>query len=85
MVNEGSVATSKETTTSKRRANKTILKKTFDNDKLSSGTTKCITINKYKKNTRPEEKEVIDISSNTDTFDDLTFISESTTEDSSGI
>ena len=85
MLNEGSVATSKETASSNRRCNKTNLKKKIDEDKLSSGTTQSITINKYKKNTKPEEKEVIDVSSNTDTFDDLTSISESTTEDSSGV
>ena len=57
----------------------------------SSGTPRTITsknidlIKKEEKCTKSEEKKVIDISSSTDTFDDLTSISESTTEDSSGI
>ena len=67
------------------------LKKYFNEDKQSSGTPRTITIKnieliiKEEKNTKSEEKEVIDISSSTDTFDDLTSISESTTEESSGI
>ena len=90
-VNEGSVAMSTETASSKRRTNKINLKKIFNKDKQSSGTPRTITIknieliNTEKKNTKSEEKEVIDISSSTDTIDDLTSISESTTEDSSGI
>ena len=42
-------------------------------------------INKEEKKTKLEEKEIINISSSTDTFDELTSISESTAEDSSGI
>ena len=90
-VNEGSVAMSTETASSKRRANKINLKKIFNEDKQSSGTPRTITIKnidlikKEEKCTKSEEKKVIDISSSTDTFDDLTSISESTTEDSSGI
>ena len=90
-VNEGLVAMSTETASSKRRANKINLKKFFNEDKQSSGTTRTITIKnislikKEEKYTKPEEKGVIDISSSTDTFDHLTSISESTTKDSSGI
>ena len=79
-VNEGSVAISTETASSKRRTNKINLKKIFK-DKQSSGISRIITIknieliNKENKNSKSEEKEVIDISSSTDTFDDLTSIS----------
>ena len=85
-MNEGSVAMSTGTASSKRRTNKINLKKIFK-DKQSSGISRIITIknieliNKENKNSKSEEKEVIDISSSTDTFDDLTSISESTTED----
>ena len=90
-MNEGSVAMSTETASSNCRANKINLKKFFNEDKQSSGTTRTITIKnislikKEEKYTKPEEKGVIDISSSTDTFDHLTSISESTTKDSSGI
>ena len=85
-VNEGSVAMLTETASSKCRANKIYLKKIFNEYKQSSGTPRTITIKNIElinteKNTKSEEKEVIDISSSTDTFDDLTSISESTTED----
>ena len=91
MVNEGSVVMSTETASSQRRVDKINLKEILNEDKQLSGTPRTITIknieliNTEKKNTKSEEKKVIDISSNTDTFDDLTSISESTTEDSSCI
>ena len=55
--------------------------------KQSSGTPRTITIKnidlikKEEKSTNSEDKEAIDISSSTDSFEDLTSISESTTED----
>ena len=90
-VNEGSVTRSKETTSSKHGANKINLKKIFNKEKLSYRAPKSITIKKMKlikrkeKNTKPEQKEIIDISSDTDTFNDLTFISEALTVDIIGI
>ena len=44
MINEVSVTTPKETSSSKHRANKINLKKNFDEEKLASGTLKSITI-----------------------------------------
>ena len=90
-MNEWLVAMSTEIASSKRRAKKINLKKNFNEDKQSSGIPRTIIIKnidlikKEEKCTKSEEKKVIDISSSTDTFDDLISISESTTEDSSGI
>ena len=62
-MNEGSVAMSTETASSKYRGNKINLKKIFNEDKQSSGTPRTITIknieliNTEKKRRKPNQKK----------------------------
>ena len=85
------MATLKDTALTKCRSNKINLKKIVNEEKSSSWIPKGITIKnievikKEEKSTNPEQKDIINISSDTDTFDNLTSISELTTEDSNDV
>ena len=87
--NEGSVAKSKESASSKHRTTKINLSKIFNREKLATKTPKTITIKHTKKSQnnqdsiKQDKNEIISILSSSDSSDDASSISEFTTEDCS--